>query len=248
MNKRNKVQKIFFVPDAHVPYHDNKAFKLVLKAIKKFAPDTLVVLGDFADFYSVSSHDKSPDRRILLNDELKAVRKALSSLERLNVPRKIFISGNHENRLERYITTKSPELFGLVTIPELFKLEENDWEYVPYKKHVMLGRLAISHDYGSAGQSAHRTAATKLGSSVVIGHTHRSAMFARNTVDGKLMMSAMFGWLGDLTQIDYMHQASVTPDWITGFGVGYMLQDGTVVLNSIPIVNNSCILEGEIIK
>ena len=77
MNKRNKVQKIFFVPDTHVPYHDDKAFKLTLKAIRKFAPDILVVLGDFADFYSVSSHDKSPDRRILLNDELKAVRKAL---------------------------------------------------------------------------------------------------------------------------------------------------------------------------
>jgi len=248
MTKRKRVQKIFFLPDTHVPYHNEKAFKLTLKAIKKFNPDILVVLGDFADFYSVSSHDKSPDRRILLKEELTAVRKALSALENLEVPRKIFIAGNHENRLERYITTRAPELFGIVSIPELFLLDEYGWEYVPYKKHIMLGRLAISHDYGSAGQSAHRTAATKLGSSVVIGHTHRSAMFSRNTVDGKLMMSAMFGWLGDLTQIDYMHQASVTTDWVTGFGVGYKLHDGTVILHSIPIVDNSCILEGDLIR
>lgn len=245
---RKRVQKIVFVTDAHVPYQDTVAMKLLHKAIRKLRPDILCVLGDFADFYSVSAHDKSPDRRICLAEEVRAVRRELSRFEKLKIKRKIFISGNHENRLERYIASKAPELFGFVSIPDLFELEANGWEYVPYKKHVMLGKLAVSHDYGSAGQTAHRTAAQKIGAPVVIGHTHRAGTVTRRGIDGSLLMSGMFGWLGDVSQIDYAHTAQVGTDWVTGFGVGYLLNCGTVVLNSVPIVGNRCIVEGELLE
>ena len=245
---RKRVQKILFVTDAHVPYQDTVALELVHKTIKAIKPDILCVLGDFADFYSVSAHDKSPDRRIKLADEVAAVRKELSRFEKLKIKRRIFISGNHENRLERYIASKAPELFGFVSIPELFELEKNGWEYVPYKRHVMLGRLAVSHDYGSAGQTAHRTATQKLGAPVVIGHTHRAGTVSRRNMDGDLLMSGMFGWLGDVSQIDYAHSAQVGTDWVTGFGIGYLMQCGTVVLNPVPIMGNRCVVEGKPIE
>ena len=74
------VKKVFFVPDTHVPYHDQSAFKIALKAIDRFQPDILVILGDFADFYSVSAHDKSPNRVAFLQDEIKEVRQCLAKI------------------------------------------------------------------------------------------------------------------------------------------------------------------------
>ena len=245
---RKRVKKIDFVTDAHVPYQDTVAMKLLHKAIRKLKPDILCVLGDFADFYSVSAHDKSPERRIILADEVAAVRSELSRFEKHKIKRKIFISGNHENRLERYIASKARELFGFVSICDLFQLDQHGWEYVPYKKHIMLGRLAGAHDYGSAGQTAHRTAAQRIGAPVVIGHTHRAGTVSRRSIDGGLMMSGMFGWLGDVSQIDYAHSAQVSTDWVTGFGIGYLLNCGTVVLTPVPIVDNRCVVEGELIE
>jgi len=222
--------------------------RLVHKTIRKIRPDILCVLGDFADFYSVSSHDKDPSRRLTLADEIKAVRQELSRFEKMKIPRKIFISGNHENRLERYIASKAPELFGFVRIPELFELLPNGWEYVPYKSHIMLGRLAVSHDYGAAGQTAHRTASQRLSSPVVIGHTHRAGTVSRRNLNGELLMSGMFGWLGDVRQVDYAHSAQVSTDWVSGFGIGYLLRCGTVVLNPVPIIGNTCMVEGELLE
>ena len=241
-------KRVLFIPDVHVPYNDACAWKLLIKSIKHFQPDILVILGDFADCFSVSKHDKSPDRKTLLHQEIDSVRDHLEQLEGLEIKRKIYVAGNHEYRLERYITQKAPELFGLVDIPTLLHLHENKWEYVEYKNHISIGNLAVSHDYGSAGQTAHRTATQRLGVPVVIGHTHRAASITRRSFHGKHIQSAMFGWLGDVKEVDYMHQAAAKTNWCLGFGIGYLLKSGEVILPHIPIVNTSVILEGKGIK
>ena len=241
-------KKVLFIPDTHIPYNDRRAWKVLIKSIKQFQPEILVILGDFADCFSVSKHDKSPIRKTLLHKEVDAVRDHLEQLEGLEIKRKIYVAGNHEYRLERYITQKAPELFGLVDIPTLLKLPQNNWEYVEYKRHICIGDLAVSHDYGSAGQTAHRTAAQRLGVPVVIGHTHRAASITRRSFHGKHTQSAMFGWLGDVSEVDYMHQASAKTNWSTGFGIGYLLKSGEVVLHHIPIIGGAAILEGVIVK
>jgi len=242
-------KRVFFFPDTHVPFHSPAAFQIAVNACRRFDPDVLVVLGDFADFYCVSSHDKSPLRNNRLSSEVKAVRSALKRLEALKVKRKVFVMGNHEYRLERYLTTKAPELFDMVETHKLFELEEHGWEWVPYRQHIMLGNLAVSHDFGSAGQAAHRKAAVKFGSSVAMGHTHRMAYVTRADLQGNLITAAMFGWLGDFSSIDYASKASVGTDWVHGFGVGYIHKDQTPILTPVPIVNEKyCILEGEVVR
>tara|TARA_R100000656_G_C3897515_1_gene117988 strand:- start:346 stop:522 length:177 start_codon:yes stop_codon:yes gene_type:complete len=58
----------------------------------------------------------------------------------------------------------------------------------------------------------------------------------------------MFGWLGDVSEVDYLHQATAKTNWSLGFGIGYLLKSGEVILHQIPIVGNVAILEGEIVK
>jgi len=245
----SRLTRVAFLPDTHVPFHSKAALQIATNAIRRFAPDILVVLGDFADFYSVSFHDKSPDRSIKLKAEVKEVRKCLSKFEAMPIKRKIFLMGNHEYRLERYLTNKAPELFGLVDSHKLFELEENGWEWVPYRRSLMLYNMAVSHDFGSSGANAASKAMTKLGTGVVMGHTHRMSVVSRGDAGGNLTQAAMFGWLGDITEVGYANRLSVKSDWFHGFGIGYVYKGEFAKISAIPIIDESyCILEGEVVR
>ena len=243
-------ERILFIPDTHAPYHDKRAFKLAVAIAKKLKPSYVVILGDFADFYSVSSHDRSPDRKTSLVKEVEVVKSCLNQLyDSCRAKRYVYVSGNHEYRLARYIRTKAPDLFGVTDVPSILELEESGWEYVPYHDYLKLGKLIITHDTGSAGMNAHRKSLGDAGgdNSIVIGHTHRMALDARRTTEGKFISAAMFGWLGDPKQIDWLHRAKLR-HWVQGVGVGYMLKDRTVLLQPVPFSNYSCIVEGELFR
>ena len=243
-----KLNKVLFVPDSHHPYVDKKAWSLMLLAAKKFKPDTVVVQGDFADFYAVSSHSKDPRRTQSLQDEVDAVNVALDQLDGLKAKKKIFVSGNHEDRLERYLKDKAPELFGVFSVKTLFKLRERDWIYVPYKSDIRLGKLYVTHDCGNAGRFAISKALDTFQHNVTIGHTHRMSYQVEGNAKGEAHVGASFGWLGDTRLTDYMHKVKANRDWALGFGLGYLRSDGTMYLVPVPIVNYTCVIEGELVK
>jgi predicted phosphodiesterase len=243
-----RLQRVLFVPDTHVPYHDKEAFGLMLKAGKSFKPDVIAVLGDFADFYSVSSHSKDPRRVRDLESELTDVNAALDQLDALGATRKIFVSGNHEDRLERYLQDKAPELFNIVKIPELFRLKARGWEYVPYKHDIQLGKLWLTHDVGTAGVNAHRDALSSYQSNCLIGHTHRIGYAVVGNARGVPHLGAMLGWLGDFSTVDYMHRVKARRDWAHGFGIGYMEPSGVVHVTPVPIVKGRVVIEGRMVR
>lgn len=243
-----RLKRILFVPDTHAPYHDKKAFALMLKAARKFKPDVVVVQGDFADFYAVSGHDKDPRRAQNLDYEVGVVKERLRELTALNPERKIYVCGNHEDRLERYLIQRAPALFGTVKVPEVLGLRESFWEFVPYKRSLKLGKLNLTHDTGTAGQNAHRQAMDTFQGSVTIGHTHRMEYTVKGRAEGAGQVGAMFGWLGDFDSIDYMHRMQAKRNWVHGFGIGFMEPNGVVHLQPIPIVNGKCVVQGELIQ
>ena len=149
--RAEKMQRVLFIPDVHVPYHDRRAFRLLLKIAKAEKFDTVVILGDFCDFYQVSFHAKSPDRVLRFKDELRQAAKLLRELEACGFKRKIYVHGNHEHRLTRYLCDKAPELYELVVKQDLLGLAANGWEEVAYKDDIRIGRLYVTHDVGRAG-------------------------------------------------------------------------------------------------
>lgn len=241
-----ELQRIFIIPDLHCPYHDKKAWTLALRARLEFKPHHTVILGDFADFYSVSSHSKNAARRITLEEEVDEVKDQLDRLDQWKDKRH-FIAGNHEQRLERYINDRCPELFGLVSIPELFGLKERGWSYTPYGDFLRLGKLHLTHDEGSSGSTAHMKALATFGSNVVIGHCHSMGVHYSGTTSGKTHVGASFGWLGDLRDIGYMSRVKAGK-WTHGFGIGFMEPGtGVVHLQAVPIVNGRCVVNGKLL-
>ncbi|MGL4809299.1 MAG: metallophosphoesterase, partial [Giesbergeria sp.] len=229
------VERVFVIPDVHVPYHSVQAWHVALEAAKAFKPHHIVSLGDFADFYSVSSHIKHPMRRGGLAEEVAAVNAELDKIQAIGADRVTLIQGNHERRLSTFLATKAPELFGMVSTAELFRVKERGWGYVPYQQTLQIGRLNLTHDVGHCGMNAHRLSRQAYEGNTVIGHTHRLAVEYVGSAKGKGHVGAMLGWLGDPAEIDYMHSAKAAA-WQHGFGLAYHEVDtGNVHLVPVPI-------------
>lgn len=246
------LKRILFVPDTHRPFHDPAAWKLMLKAARAFEPNHVVILGDFADFYKVSAHDKDPSRRFSMQDEIDDVNKGLDELEAATpkADRRWYVEGNHENRLQRYLWSQSAALADMrsLKVPELLNLRTRGWGYTPYKQHLKLGKLHITHEAGNAGFDAHRKAQHSFASNVVIGHTHRTGYAIVGDARGRAHVGAMFGWLGSVEEADYMHRIAALTQWNHGFGVGFMEECGVIHLQPIPMIKGRCVLGGELVR
>ena len=243
------LESVLIVPDTHVPYHDQRAWELVMKAAKWFKPERIIIQGDFPDFYSVSSHSKDPARADQLDWEVRQVETKLDELDALGAKHKHWIAGNHDDRLTRYLRDKAPELFGIVSIPGVFDLAERGWTYTPYKDDKKIGRLYATHDVGSAGRYAAHKALDTYQHSIITGHTHRLNYVVEGNAVGEYKLSASFGWLGDVDQIDYMHRATARKNWALGFGYGYIHRNtGIAYLIPAPLVKYTAVVNGKLFE
>lgn len=247
--KRLGTEKLLIIPDTHAPYHDRKAWELVMKVGAAFKPDIIVHLGDLADCYALSFHSKDPARKSSWKSERNVCRTLRGEMDDLGAGRKLFIEGNHENRLPRYLWEKAPALAESLTMDEELRLSENGWELTPYKDHARIGKVYFTHDTGGGGKYSTGQALDTFQHSVVIGHHHSIQYQVKGDAVGQHQVGAQFGWLGDIEQVDYMHKIKVKRNWAPGFGIGHHdLATGYVYLTPIPIVEYTACVEGRIYR
>lgn len=239
--------KALLIPDTHAPYHDEKAFSLVLRVARQVRFDHVYILGDFCDMLEVSFHEKSPGNRPGFAAEIASCNELLDRIDALRIKRRHFIAGNHEFRLDRYMANRAPELAGLPghSVPELLRLKERGWRYTPYRQHTKLGKLYLTHEEGNAGPLAALKARDTFQGNVVIGHCHSMMVAYQGNARGDSHVGASFGWLGDVSRIDYMHRVKANR-WQTGFGVACIEPSGNVHLQAVPIINGRCCVFGKV--
>lgn len=243
------MKRIGVIPDTHVPYHDELAWKVCLKALAGWQPDEIVFLGDFADFYSVSSHSKDPNRKSNLEWEIEQVNIELDKVEKLG-KKVTFVEGNHENRLERYIQSDAKALRGLVSVPSEFRLRERGWQHFTYKQYYKhpKAKIVFTHDLGSAAEKAHIEAARQFKTNTIIGHTHKAHIGYLGEVEGEGYFGMQAGWLGDNAKADYLHQGKVETSWRKGFATVTYDSDGYVFGQFHPIVAGRTVVDGRLYK
>lgn len=240
-----ELESILIIPDTHVPYHDERAWQVMLAVAKSIEPDRIIILGDFVDFYAVSFHAKALDRSRNLKWEIEQAKLKREDLDGLGATNKVYIKGNHEDRLDRFLSTYAGPINELVDFDREMGLTANGWAVVPYKQGYDLGHVSFTHDTGSAGINAHRQSMNVYHGSVVIGHTHRMAYDVVGSTKGKRILAAMLGWLGDFDRIDYVHKQKALRDWVHGFGIGHHEPEtGLVYVQPVPIVNYTCAVHG----
>jgi len=226
--------------DLHVPFHDPVAVRLWLKFIRRWRPDAVVLTGDVLDCYQLSRFDRDPARRERLADDIQAANALLDAVDRAaGDVEKVYVAGNHEDRLRRYLWRSAPELAGLpgLTVPELLRLERRGWRYVDYlptdggEPGYRLAGLLVIHGWTvrqGAGQTA-RACLQRFGGDGVTGHCHRLAHYQQRQ-SGVVHQWYEAGCLCRLTP-----QYNPLPDWQHGFLAGQQLADGTVWLDTVPL-------------
>jgi len=243
------------IPDTHRPYHDKRAYNLMLEVATYYKNELaeIVIGGDYADFYSVMSHTKDPRVPSMLMDEVVDVLAGLQEFDDLFPDAvKVFIEGNHEYRLERYLCDKAPALFGVTSTYSLLEFERrNNWQFISYgpnQKHKIIGsKLTARHEPLSS--SAKATAAKAL-CSLVYFHIHRIEESHIVGLDGTNHVCFSVGWLGDKRLDKIFSYVKGHHQWQLGFGLAWVDKNtGFFYHQKIHILENyTCVIDGKLFK
>jgi len=240
-----KYETAVFLPDAHIPYHDDDTLETVFSFLKDFQPDNIFILGDWIDCYDISKYDKDPERRFRLQKDFDLASNELAEIRRLcPKSRGIFMLGNHEDRLRKWMW-RNPDIASLrsLEIRHLLNLEEIGFESYDYGESyshhgfiVKHGDVVRKHSGWSAKEELER-----VGISGISGHTHRLASyFKRDQAGAKVWYEA--GCLCDLDP-EWTH----FPNWQQGLAVAYFEPDGNrFFLSLVPIVKHRLLFNGRI--
>ncbi len=204
------------ISDLHIPYHDKPAVMAALEFGKRQAVDTIIINGDLADCFALSFWEKDPRERDFKN-EIETVKSFMSHLRGQFPKAKIIYKlGNHEERFERYMRLKAPELLGInaFTLASIFDLKE---DVVSEKRPIRLGTLNIihGHEYRFAISNPVNPARglfLRAKAHALCGHFHQTSAHSDKTVEDKNIGTWSAGCLCELHP-DY----SPMNNWNHGF-------------------------------
>ena len=183
--KKKTQNNILVIGDAHVTNGQSlRRFDWLAQYIERQEDLThVVIIGDFLTYNSLSAWDR--DKRLLmegrrLSKEVDAGHIALEKLNKACIQiscNRIYIEGNHEDRLRRYIETHPELADGNLTTPSLLSLEELGWEWIPYRSYRVINGIHFTHiPFGKSREISGKDICSKAESvttsSVVFGHTH----------------------------------------------------------------------------
>lgn len=175
-------------------------------------PDTIVMIGDFADMESLSSYDvgkKSFEGRRYKKD-LESSWEAMNALlapiwqeqgrliknkEKRWNPRLVLTLGNHEDRISRVINS-DPKLDGTMSLYDL-DYETFGWEVIPYLEPIVIDGIAYCHYFTSGTLGRPVTTANALlnkkHQSCVMGHVQARQIAYGTRADGKQITGLFAG-------------------------------------------------------
>lgn len=251
--------KTLILPDLHLGSHDDAALRVALKIADDYAPNEVVILGDWLDAHELSAH-QAADRREALAEgyfaEVGHCREILAFFESLpSVRRVTFIEGNHEFRVERWATATGGFAESVVdhVSPKtlLGAKRSKPFRWIPYKSdgessyvEIASGLIAC-HGWSTAKHAAAAHLGRALGLSVVHGHTHRRQTYVlRHPVTGRQIEGHSPGCL-----------AKLQPLWVNGptnWSQGVTLLNevrGRWALTAVPIEQGGAVLpDGRVVS
>lgn len=173
-------------------------FKALGQWILDNLPENIIIMGDFLDMQALSAWDKN--KRLTMEgkrykEEIDAGNVALDLMlkpmveynqerkkqkKRVYKPHLVYLSGNHEFRLDRYIEEHA-ELEGQLDYVRELRLKERGFIHVPYREYHYLGGVGFTHiPIGGNGKAMSGAISTLTKNvlqshahSVVFGHTHK---------------------------------------------------------------------------
>ena len=187
--------KILVLGDCHVDdEQDLSRFSLASQLILDHKPEHIVIIGDFLTLNCLSRWDR--DKRLKMegkrySKEIEAGNISLDMLlngidhyndkrregkRSLYKPNIVYIEGNHEERLKRYLES-DPTFEGFVSIEKDLHLRERNISYIPYREYYYINDIGFTHIPHNKvkpvdGLDVCRKVSAVTVKSTVFGHTH----------------------------------------------------------------------------
>jgi len=239
--------KRVFWPDTHCPLHDPRAVDCAMDITRSIKPQELVFLGDFQDCAAVSKHSKTPDVewRSLQDELAEGIELMHEIVRKVGARRVVYLCGNHERRIKRYIDDNANKLTGLLDVRKTLGIPKN-WTYYPYGQgnFHQCGNSGVIAVHGSLlGQHPAKSHLNKYKcKGIIFGHTHRLQAWYETDVHGDTYKSISSGHLGDTRKLaDYVDSVA---NWQQGLTSGYFKRSGRHFLEITEIQNGEGVANG----
>jgi hypothetical protein len=208
---------------------------------RELQPQAIVLNGDVLDFPTVSRHSRICwEERPTLKDEIAEGQARLREIEKASPNSQLYwIRGNHCARLESHISSRAPELEGLIgtRLADHFSDRwQHAWSLAVNPGEEGNPELMIQHRI-TGGQQAGFRNVQKAGCSVATGHSHI------------LLTTPLTDWSGTkwgtqtgcLANVQSQHFAAYTEtgpcSWQSGFVVFTFVAGQMMMPEVVPVVS-----------
>lgn len=241
------IQKWIVSGDYQIPFHDERSLSAFEKFMAAHTWDGYLNLGDFVDMDSISSFNKGKPGNIegrYLADDFKIANKVLDRHQQIiwsNNPyaKFVLLEGNHEERVDRFLA-ENPTFKDLFSIEIQLKLKERKFEWVrswSKGETFKLGKATFTHG-DKIGQYHAKQMVTEYGGSIFYGHVH-DMMCIPISYKGEADKIHVGQSMGCLCKYDLPYMRGKAHKWQQGFGIFYILPDGSFTYYTPRIINNS---------
>lgn len=200
-----KYKKILVLCDIHLGHHDVNAVNFAVEYGLKKGCDCILLNGDTLDAHKLSTFQVNPNAPGWA-EERDMFWSLIDWLQDDIKKPIVFKMGNHEDRWNKFLLRRAPELFGL---PELaiqgnLKLTELGIDFVDTNQIIQAGNLDIlhGHEFGSSVYnpvSPSRSLFIKARQNVLFGHGHTTSSHIKKSSRGEYTRSYSVGSLCQLT-------------------------------------------------
>lgn len=186
--------------DLHIPYHDQDILEMFIEHGIRTGARTVLLAGDWIDFYLVSHFQKDPRKRSTV-EELDILCGVLELLHKhMPEARIVYKLGNHEERFDAHLMNAAPELFKL---PELhlsaILMQRCPFiEIVDNRRVIHVNGLNIIHGHEYTGGvtapvNPARGLFMRAKKSSMCFHFHQTSEHSEPTIEDKLITTWSVG-------------------------------------------------------
>jgi hypothetical protein len=207
-------QRIAALFDVHAPYHSIEALTAALDFLSDKNITTLLIGGDFFDFYGMSRYAKDPDKRNTAEEIKVGVELLKTIFNELSPDKVVFKYGNHDERFEHYIWQKFAEIPQLTDFEEMKQInletilrnrlgKDFPIDFVTDKRIIKVGNLNVvhGHEFPSGITSPVNIARglyLRAKANTMCGHSHRTSSHVETDINGQMITTWSVGSLCEL--------------------------------------------------
>jgi len=210
-------QRIAALFDVHAPYHSIEALTAALDFLSDKDITTLLIGGDFFDFYGMSRYAKDPDKRNTAEEIKIGVQLLKTIFNELNPEKVVFKYGNHDERFEHYIWQKFAEIPQLTDFEEMKQInletilrnrlgKDFPIDFVTDKRIIKVGDLNVvhGHEFPSGITSPVNIARglyLRAKANTMCGHSHKTSSHVETDINGQMITTWSVGALCELNPL-----------------------------------------------